>query len=171
MNKKSILIVVLLLIIVVVVAIILLNGKKDAIPTTNSNTEQAFSIKYKDVEVVPGTEFNVDAINAEADFSEIPSCAFEGTDKMYTYDNVEIIATEIDGKDKVYQVYFIDDTISTNEGVKITDSKDLMIEKYGNEYEEKLGSKYVYTKNNVELSFMIENDIITGIEYTLKTDN
>lgn len=174
MNKKTILIItILVLVILAIIAIALLlpnNKKKDSIQA-NNNAEEMFSLKYKGVEIVPGTEFNEDKIEDEAVLSEIPSCAFEGTDKVYTYDNVELIIAEIDGKDTVYSVYFIDDSAETNEGIKISDTKGDMIEKYGDNYEEVLGNKYVYTKNNVEISFMIENDIITGIEYTLKTSN
>ena len=46
-----------------------------------------------------------------------------------------------------------------------------MIEKYGENYEISLETKYTYTRGDVDLSFIIENDIITSIEYTLKTDN
>ena len=45
-----------------------------------------------------------------------------------------------------------------------------MIEKYGTDYEQKLGNKYIYLNGNVELSFIIESDIITAIEYTLVTE-
>ena len=55
--------------------------------------------------------------------------------------------------------------------IKITDSKEKMIEKYGENYEISLETKYTYTRGDVDLSFIIENDIITSIEYTLKTDN
>ena len=46
-------------------------------------------------------------------------------------------------------------------------SKDYMIEKYGNDYENSLSTKFDYVKNGVTLSFIVENDMITGIEYVL----
>lgn len=173
MNKKSVIITVLIVLIIIAGAFIVyfVTNKSDDSLQASSTTEETFSVKFDGVEIVPGTEFNESEINEESDFSEIPSCAFEGTDKMYTYSNVEIVVAKINKKDTVYSVYFIDDTIQTAEGVKITDSKDVMIEKYGSDYENTLENKYVYTKNNVELSFIIENNIITGIEYTLVTSN
>lgn len=174
MNKKSVLIiaiVVLIIVAAIAMAILLPNNKNKDTINDNVSVEETVSLKYKGVEIVPGTEFDEGAIDEDAMFSEIPSCAFAGTDKVYTYDNVELIVAEIDGRDTVYSVYFINETQETGEGIKISDSKEDMIEKYGNSYEEILGNKYVYTKNNVEISFMIENDIITGIEYTLKTTN
>ena len=123
--------------------------------SSETKTKAGLSIKYDGVNVVP----------------EIPSCAFDGVDKVYNYSNVEITVAEVNGTPTVYSVYFKDDTISTNEGVKISDSKDLMLEKYGEDYKNTLSNKYDYTNENVELSFIVENDIITGIEYTLITEN
>lgn len=142
--------------------------KRGEVQTYNQST--AFSIEYKGAQITPGTEFKEDAIDEEAVLSEIPSCAFEGTDKIYTYSGVEITVAKMDNKDKVYSVYFLDDSVETKEGVKITDSKDKMIEKYGENCTITMGTKYTYIKGNVELAFIVENDIITSIEYTLKTN-
>lgn len=139
--------------------------------SSETKTKASLSIEYNGVNVVPGTKFDESRISDNAEISEIPSCAFDGVDKVYNYPNVEITVAEVNGTPTVYSVYFKDDTISTNEGVKISDSKDLMLEKYGENYKNTLSSKYDYTKENVELSFIVENDIITGIEYTLITEN
>lgn len=172
MGKKVVIFIVAVIIIAVIIVGIFMGNKKsddnESVESSN-NAENTFSIKYEGVEVVPGTEFNTSSINQEAAFSEITSCAFDGTDKVYTYDNVEITVASINGKDTVYSVYFIDDEVETAEGLRITDTKEKMIEKYGSDYKEELGNKYTYTKGNVELSFTIESDVVTGIEYTLIT--
>ena len=134
-----------------------------------ADSSKSFLIEYDDVDVTPGAIFDESKISKTANVSEIPSCAFDGVDKVYTYPEVEITVAEINGKSTVYSVYFIDETITTGEGVKISDSKDLMIEKYGKDYDNSLNNKFDYNKGNVTLSFVIENDIITGIEYTLIT--
>lgn len=172
MNKKIIYLIVFLVIVVAIIAgVTLTKSKKEKGESMEANggAEATFSIKYDNVEIVPGTEFKEDAISKEFTKSEIPSCAFDGIDKVYTYDNLEIIVASVNGKDTVYSVYFIDDEVETAEGVKITDTKDKMIEKYGSDYKEGLGNKYTYTKGNVELSFTIESDVVTGIEYALIT--
>ena len=170
MGKKSILIALLIIVVIGVIVTYLITNKNNVVQT-GSDVKESFSLKYNGVEITPGVDFDENAINKEVNISEIPSCAFEGIDKVYTYENVEITVAEINGKNIVYSVYFIDDSVETTEGVKITDNKDVMIDKYGNEYEELLENKYIYTKNNVQLSFIVENDVITGIEYELKTDN
>lgn len=171
MWKKIIFLIISIVIIITCVGLIMKNDKEKAEKDKNedNNDKTTFSIKYKDVEIVPGTEFSADKIAEEAALSEIPSCAFNGTDKVYTYENFEIIIASVDGKDTVYSVYFDNDEVETTEGVKVTDTKEIMIEKYGNEYKQELGNKYIYTKGNVELSFIVESDIITAIEYTLIT--
>ncbi len=168
-NKKTTIIIVtiaVLLLIGIAAICFLKNNKKE----NNSGTSKAFSMIYKGGEVLPGTKFDENQIEEKADFSEIPSCAFSGTDKVYTYEGVEIIVAQIDNIDKVYSVYFINDLAQTGEGLKISDNKQKMIETYGKDYNLSMDNKYTYTRENVELSFIVENNIITSIEYTLKTD-
>ncbi len=169
-NKLFFMIIFLILITVTLVGC----GEKKSTQENIREAKQSkstFSIKYNGVEVVPGTEFNENLISEEANFSEIPSCAFEGTDKMYTYSGVELVVTNIDGKDKVYSVYFITDDVKTAEGVGITDTVNKMIEVYGENYDQSISNKYTYTKGEVELSFIVQNNVITSVEYVLKTNS
>lgn len=171
MWKKIVFLIISIVIIATAVVLIMRNGKDVTSENNKENKEKTtLSIKYKNVELVPGTEFSENKINEEANLSEIQSCAFDGVDKVYTYENLEITVASVNGKDTVYSVYFDNDEIETAEGLKVTDTKDKMIEKYGTEYKEELGRKYIYVNGNVELSFIIENDIITAIEYTLVTE-
>ena len=168
MWKKIVFLIISIVIIATAVGLIMKNSKGKTSQNNNDDKDKTtLSIKYKDVEIVPGTEFSENKINEAANLSEIQSCAFEGTDKIYTYENLEITVATVNGKYTVYSVYFDSDEIETAEGVKVTDTKDKMIEKYGTDYEQKLGNKYIYTNGNVELSFIIESDIIIAIEYTL----
>ena len=167
-NKKVIIVLVIVVLLLIGIAGIFFskNNKKE----NNSGTSKNFSMIYKGIEVLPGTKFDESQIEEKADFSEIPSCAFSGTDKVYTYEGVEIIVAQIDNIDKVYSVYFINDLAQTGEGLKIADNKQKMIETYGEDYNLSMDNKYTYTRENVELSFVVGNDTITSIEYTLKND-
>ena len=146
---------VLLLVILLIGNLVFLTAcgeEKSSSSSSETKTKASLSIKYDGVNIVPGTKFDESKISDNVEISEIPSCAFDGVDKVYNYSNVEITVAEVNG-------------------VKISDSKDLMLEKYGEDYKNTLSNKYDYTKENVELSFIVENDIITGIEYTLITEN
>lgn len=170
MNKKILIPVILIVAVAIVVGALIITQNKGEEQETvsNENVEQKEAIIYKNVEIIPGTEFKEDEIQEEAAYSEILSCAFEGNDKIYTYEGVEVTLALIDGIYKVYEIYCINDMSETKEGVKISDSKSVMIEKYGTEYEEEFGNRYTYTRDNVEISFTVENDVVTGIVYTLK---
>ena len=85
---------------------------------------------------------------------------------MYNYGSFEVTTYQDGNEEKIYSVYFIDDQVPTTEGIKIADELSAMLEKYGKEYMQN-GNQYVYTSGNVELKFLVENDVITSITYTL----
>lgn len=133
--------------------------------STKEEVVETFELSYQEIEIIPGKDFQSSALkNEELNFMELSSCAFDGNDKVYTYENMEITVSPLDGKDIVYSVYFLNDRITTKEGVKITDDKETMIETYGENYKN-INNKYSYLKGDVLLSFIIENDIIISIEY------
>ena len=105
----------------------------------------------------------------EKEYSEIESCAFEGLDKEYTYDHY-MIATYPEGeKDKVKTVYFLDEEAQTTEGVKMGDTYEKMVEVYGENYEQ-LDNQYTYEKGKTQLIFLIEDNVISQIEYNYVTE-
>lgn len=173
MKSKFLIVLVVITLILAGATYVYLNGtegitnmfkKNEGTIETEEQGGDAFKMIYRGVDVAPGREFSKDSISEEAAFAELASCAFEGTDKVYTYENVEITASELKGKETVYSVYFLNETVETPEGIKITDEKAKILEKYGENYNE-LGNQISFTKGDVVLSFIVENDIITSIEY------
>ena len=63
--------------------------------------------------------------------------------------------------------YFVDDTFSTPEGIKIGSSKKDLIDKLGNNYEED-SSIVKYNYDGVVGIFEISNDSVFSIEYQMK---
>lgn len=132
----------------------------------SSSKEEAFSLEIGSKTINLGSEYQKEIFGSELEYSEIASCAFEGLDKTYRFQNYEVTTYPIDGVDKIASIYFLDDTISTKEGIKITDSYEKMVEIYGNNYQ-KEGIQYTYTLGKTSLIFLIENGFITSIEYLL----
>ena len=97
-------------------------------------------------------------------YFETPSCAFEGIDKKYTYGSFELDTYPNGDKDFVSAVIFKDDSITTPEGVGIGDSREKMIEAYGDKGSEELGMM-VYRKDGMKLCFILDEDNIISIEY------
>jgi len=105
---------------------------------------------------------------AEACF-ETPSCAFQGMDKQYTYGGYMLTTYEENGMDYVYDIYFLNESVNTPEGIHIGSTFDEMVAAYGDGYTEDFGM-YTYIKERSKLQFLIENGVITSIDYTAVTD-
>lgn len=132
----------------------------------NNAVEEVFSLKYNDITINLGEEFDQDKLGKELNYSETQSCAFEGLDKTYTYEHFEITTNPINDKDKIGSIYFLDDAISTTEGIKKGDSYEKMLKTYGDNYTLD-NSLYTYTKENTKLQFLVQDETIISIEYLL----
>ena len=97
-------------------------------------------------------------------YFEAPSCAFNGIDKMYTYSGFELDTYPDNDCDYVSAVLFKDDSIATPEGVSIGDTIEKMRQVYG-EYSSEDQNLAIYPNGNMKLCFVLENGVITSIEY------
>ena len=174
MKKALIVIIAIIVIVAICVGVYFLtNGSKETnspaengVNTAEDSSENTIKLEYEGKDMTPGAVFSRDIFGEELTYSEVPSCAGQGTDKVYNYGSYEITAYQDGDQEKIYSVYFIDDQITTTEGVKISDDSSVMFEKYGDNYEQ-TGNQYTYASGNVELSFIVENDFIRSITYTL----
>lgn len=99
-----------------------------------------------------------------ASYYEAESCAFQGLDKIYTYNHYEI-STYPDGDiDRISSIYFRDDMVSTQEGLTIGDSFETMENIYGTDYVFDAGV-YSYTKDGCQLVVIINAGEVSSIEY------
>ncbi|MCM1025417.1 MAG: hypothetical protein NC432_03220 [Roseburia sp.] len=146
-------------------------GSGTAANTGNQGTEIQASGGY--LFVAPGgvtvqidapAEPIIEALGEPASYFEAPSCAFQGIDKVYTYNSFEIDTYPQDEKDYISAVIFKDDSISTPEGVAIGDSRTKMEEAYGTDGTTE-GGKVIYRKDNMKLCFILKDDSIVSIEY------
>ena len=158
MSKKVLIVIAIIVVIAVGLVIFFVTQNSDKVKNLDTEVsveDENFNVSYLGVDVTPGIPYDRNSIPEEGTYSEIPSCAFEGTDNVSTFSHVEITSAQIDGVESVYSVYFLDPEVQTNEGVMISDEKSKVIEKYGNDYEE-VGNKITYTKGQVQLSFIID---------------
>ncbi len=179
MKKAGLVIVILVIIAAIIAVVVFVNGGEKPTAAQEANTsategqaeisESSYKVEFEGKDLTPDAVFTQADFGEPQQFSEIPSCAFEGTDKVYNYGSFEVTTYQDGDQEKVYSVYFIDDQIATPEGVKIADDISAMTNAYGENYVQN-ESQYVYTSGNVELEFLVENDIITSITYTLVTE-
>jgi hypothetical protein len=97
-------------------------------------------------------------------YFEAASCAFEGLDKMYTYDHFEIDTYPDGAADRISCIIFWDDMVSTPEGICIGSSFTDMTAAYGEGYLLENGF-YLYEKDGSRLKFLVENDSVSSIQY------
>ncbi len=97
-------------------------------------------------------------------YSESPSCAFEGLDKIYTYSGFTLTTRPEGGRDLIDMIALTDDSVTTPEGIFIGDSADAVKEAYGMPAEE---SELLlrYESNGTRLQFLLKNGEVTAIEY------
>lgn len=107
----------------------------------------------------------LEALGEETEYFEAASCAFQGLDKIYTYNGFEINTYPVGEQDYIASVYFLDDSVTTQEGIYLGASLEEVIAAYGEDYTENSG-EYTYTKGESTLSFIIEEDAVTSITYT-----
>ena len=145
----------------------------NAVDTTTTNTEpgqdemEEFFIMAGDVKVIPGTAFDATKVSYD-DVFEVPSCAGEGTDKVYMTTGYEITAFH-DGKSEItYVVLFVTPDAQTPEGLCLGDDMAKAATLYG-QYEQD-GSAWIFTRGNTQLWVIGENDVVTSIELRFITE-
>ena len=103
------------------------------------------------------------------DVFEAPSCAFTGVSYYYTYGGVQVV-TYPDEHDqtlnRLYEVDLIDNTAATNEGIKVGDSYDDLIAKYGTPDQE-TPAYASYQTDGKAVRFFLDGDSIKQIVYTI----
>lgn len=158
-------IIIILIIAIIIVCIHIISNRNAENDEVNNIQEYVFCNNNNKIKI--DDEFSREKYGQEKEYSEIISCAYEGLDRIYKYENYEITTYERDGKERIQSIYLLNDMVKTEEDVKITDSYNKMIEKYSDNYvrEENM---YTHIQGKTALKFIIENNIITSIEYSLK---
>ena len=143
-------------------------GKKDNINVKSGDNSIAEGYYFKDKETMIIMNSEADKILSELGeynkFTKVPSCAYQGNDKIYSYNGYNIYTNEFEKKDVITSVILTSDLVSTPEGLKIGDSELKADDIYGDNYKEEAGVR-TYKKADTELKIIIEKDAVTSIEY------
>jgi len=126
--------------------------------------EESFKVMYEGNNITPGETLDISKFKNPYDKSEVPDCALGGTGIMYTFDDLEISTNE---KNKIYSVYFINPNFKTEEGIALGDSKEDLLKAYEGIEVSKGEDTLVYKKGKVEINFVISDNKVYSIEYTL----
>lgn len=103
--------------------------------------------------------------------SQILSCLYDGYDKVYKFDNVDVVTFPKDGKDILNEVLFYDGAYTFKGGVKVGSTKDEVIKNYGSRFVME-NDAMVYNLEGHEndnksphLAFILKDDVVTTIDF------
>lgn len=138
-------------------------------PDTNKEPAQdSYSFTYKGTKIslhAPAADI-IAALGEPKSYSQSTSCAFEGLDKTYEYDSIFLQTYPIGDKDYVYSWWFKDDLASNDEGICIGTSLADVKAAYG-ESAYNGTNAFQITKGSGMLTIILENDMVTSIQYVI----
>ena len=121
---------------------------------------EGYTFTLGDIPLIPGAVFDESKMPEAASVFQVPSCAIEGTDNVYNYNTVEVTV--------IYSVYLADPNTPTDEGLYLGDDLAAVENLYGTEYT-KNAAELVYEKGTTQLRIIVNNDVVTSIEYRMVT--
>lgn len=135
--------------------------------TTEPNQqEENFSFTYNGTKIMLDAEAApiIDALGEPRSYTEEPSCAFDGMDKTYYYGSFYLSTYPLDGKDYVYSIWFADDSVATNDGIRIGTAKAQVEAICGADYFNGTNA-YTQTHGNTKLTILMEDGMVSSIQY------
>ncbi|MBH1939813.1 hypothetical protein I5677_02755 [Mobilitalea sibirica] len=137
--------------------------------SVSDNEEQevvGYPFEFGDVTIHMNTNAAsvIEALGEPVEYFEAESCAFKGLDKIYYYNGFELSTYPMESEDFISSVNFLDDSVSTTEGIYLGSTLEEMLAAYGNDYTQEMGM-YIYTLGETELNFLVEDGVITAITY------
>lgn len=123
---------------------------------------------YGEVRLPMNEEFSAlrEALGEPTTYFEAQSCAFDGLDKTFTYPGIELVTYPVEGVDYISDIYFLDESVSTAEGLHIGSTLEEVEAAYGTDHTaDDFGFYYTYTDGDTQLKFGVEDGVVTEIEY------
>ena len=129
-----------------------------------------FVFKYKETEIRLGDKPDavIAALGDAKNTLDVPSCAHDGTDHVYTYDNIVVtVYSPADGSgDYISDVRVISDLVATPEGLEIGMDITRSRELYG-EADKATDKQWFYKRGTSEMIVTFQNDKVVEIEYMI----
>ena len=137
-------------------------------PSTTAPTQEpdGYGFLAGDTLLKPGEAFDASKLPTPESTSQIPSCAFDGTDNVYNYGSYEVTAYDEGSGEFIYSVYLIDPNVTTPEGLAMGDPASRVTELYG-EPTQINGTEQLYISGKTALSVIVSGDAVISIEYRL----
>jgi hypothetical protein len=128
--------------------------------------QEVLCFTYQNVKITPHAEAApiISSLGEPKTYTEEASCAFEGMDKTYYYGSFYLATYPMEGKDYVYMLWFADDTVATEEGIRIGSNQADVESVYGADSFNGTNA-YVLIKGNSKLMILITEGEVSAIRY------
>lgn len=145
---------------------------QNSVGEKNGENKDGYYFEYNGVKMAINdrAEPILEKLGEPMHYFEAPSCAFEGMDKIYSYPGFDLQTYTKDDNEYVYSILFLDDSVTTREGIGLNATLEQITEAYGDDYENTY-NQYTYYDGNGRLSFLLENDEVVSVEYSSTVDN
>ena len=138
----------------------------EAPEASQPTAEDIFSFTYNNVEIpmnAPAADI-IAALGEPKNYTEEPSCAFEGLDKTYFFGSFYLQTYPSGDEDFVYSLWLVDDSVETGEGLfigmKQADAEKIMGAESFN------GSNaYTLEKGASSLTVIVEDGAVSSIQF------
>lgn len=139
------------------------NKEKEEKETT---VQDAYYYEYEDqkIYIAQRIEEAAAVLGDNYEYFEAPSCAAQGMDMFYYYQNLTIRVNEIEGEKVITEIYFKNDTVATPEGVRINSAYADVVGKYGSGYDMN-GTAMEYLRGDTLLIIDMKDGKVAGIVY------
>jgi len=135
------------------------------------NTPRDFALVYNGVTIQMDQDMDylLPLLGEPLGVFEAPSCAFDGIDRIFGFAGIQIHTYPDGDLDRVHTISFLNDSITTVEGITLGNSWEDVLAAYGSDYEQDI-TMFTYTINRTTLSFFVEGDMVIGVIYGLIMD-
>lgn len=103
------------------------------------------------------------------EFSEAPSCVYEGTDKTYEYAHISIYTYPVKDKDHIDEIVLTGSSYKTVKSIRTGSTLEEVVAAYGNNYKDEGGMiTYRLEPDNMKspsLYFVVEDGVVSSISY------
>jgi hypothetical protein len=126
--------------------------------------DKDFALTFNGVKLTPGDVYNGSALPQPLSVYQVPSCAIEGTDNVYSFTELDITAFHDGTQEIIYAITIYDPNFCTDEGLYLGDDAARVVELYGEHFIEN-GTAMVYTGPTTTLTIILQNGFVTSIEF------
>jgi hypothetical protein len=133
-----------------------------------SAAETGFVFKYNGIDIAlnGSAEPIIAQLGEPRSYTEEPSCAFEGLDKTYYYGSFYVSTYPLKDKDYIQSVWFADDSVATEEGIRIGSAKADVETAYGADAFNG-NNAFMITKADTKLTVILKDGFVSSIQYEI----